>query len=97
MKTRTKIETIGEAEHFYGYITGVGIHPCDGTDDLNENLYASFEYAGETKVWIVPDIELFDALANCLKSMAWERHEGCYGMQKLWIAKKNGNWIVDLP
>ena len=92
------LETIGEEERFYGYITGLGIHACD--DDKNDNwgnLYASFEYAGETKVWIVPDTELFDILANYLKSMAWERHEGCHGMEKLWIAKNNGKWIVDLP
>ena len=92
------MQTIGEKESFYGYITGLGIHSC--ADDKNENwgnLYASFEYGGKTEVWIVPDTELFDALANCLKSMAWERHQGCHGMQKLLIAKENGKWIVDLP
>jgi hypothetical protein len=93
-----QLETIGETEAFYGYITGLGIHPCD--DDKGKswgNLYASFEYGGETKVWIVPDTELFNILASFLKSMAWERHEGCCGMSKLWIAKQNGKWIVDLP
>jgi hypothetical protein len=93
-----QLETIGETEAFYGYITGLGIHP--NADDESKswgNLYASFEYAGETKVWIVPDTELFDILANSLKTMAWERHEGCHGMEKLWIAKQNGKWIVDLP
>ncbi len=93
-----QLETIGETEAFYGYITGLGIHP--NADDESKswgNLYASFEYGGETKVWIVPDIELFNILANFLKAMAWERHEGCIGMQKLWIVKRNKKWIVDLP
>jgi hypothetical protein len=93
-----QLETIGETEAFYGYITGLGIHPCDDDESKGwDNLYASFEYGGETKVWIVPDTELFNILASFLKSMAWERHEGCHGMSKLWIAKQNGKWIVDLP
>lgn len=94
------LETIGTEEHFYGYITGIGVERCTdpGGNQIPTRLYATFEYNGETTVWCVPDHELFSILARHLVDMATMRTEhGDYGYSKLWISKKNGAWDVDLP
>lgn len=99
MKLHAQIETIGPKENFYGYITGVGIeqnwNPENGSAS---RMYATFEYNEETIIWAVPDYELFSILTEFLRLMAFERsHSDSYGMQKLWICKQNGKWIVNLP
>ncbi len=95
------MKTITEAEQFYGYLTGIHVEPGAGPDQngcVNPNLYASFEYRQEASVWLVPDLELFNVLAEHLGRMAWARHQnGEYGYEKLWIKKDNGRWYVDLP
>jgi hypothetical protein len=94
------LETITETEAFYGYITGLGIEQnYDPENSERPKFYATFEYAGETKIWIVPDSKLFGILANHLHSMAALREGivGAYGMNKLWIQKIGTLWSVDLP
>lgn len=94
------LPTIGEEAHFYGYITGVGVERCPEpcNDPVPKRLYATFEYNGKTAVWVIPDHELFQQLTMHLVSTAAMRNEhGDYGYAKLWIAKKNGTWEVDLP
>ena len=97
--TATPIPTIGPEERFYGYITGLGVEDGgtrpDGT--APDRLYATFEYNGETTVWIVPDHRLFAILARHLCATAAARHSGCPGLSKLWIARRGGRWLVDLP
>lgn len=91
---------IGAESKFYGYITGIGIEHCPDpcVQPIPATLYATFEYGGETTVWVVPDHELFGILARHLADMAVMRHEhGDYGYAKLWIGKKDGRWDVDLP
>jgi hypothetical protein len=94
------LPVIGTDEHFYGYITGLGIESCPNLGDgpVPSTLYATFEYGSETTVWVVPDHELFALLAEHLKNMAFERHTtDAYGISKLWIGKRDGRWSVDLP
>ena len=89
--------TIGEASKFYGYIIGIGIIESPG-EEIGRRLYASFEYNGITTVFLVPDADLFQILSNHLVKMAWSRtNTDDYGYEKLWIEKKNGKWVVDLP
>jgi hypothetical protein len=99
MATSRELPVIGDKPHFYGYITGVGVERCpNATDDVPRRLYATFEYNGETSVWLVPNHELFAELARHLIDMAVMRDEHAdYGYAKLWISRKNGKWIVDLP
>lgn len=90
--------TIGDASRFYGYIVGLGV-TLELDDDLNPNpsMYALFEYNGEMTAWIVRDLELFSILNKHLSDMAWHANEGKFGYSKLWIEKKNGKWVVELP
>jgi hypothetical protein len=98
MKTERQIKTIGPDEHFYGYIIGLQIEQNWEVKLGASELYALFEYNGETTIWIVPDYELFEILSKFLLLMAYERKESdAYGMQKLWISKVGHQWIVDLP
>lgn len=91
------MDTIGEKEKFYGYIIGLQVERCPD-DRINRKLYATFEYNGEVEVWKVPDSELFKILSSHLVSMANIRSgEDEYGYSKLWIEKKKGKWVVDLP
>jgi hypothetical protein len=94
------ISVIEEAEKFYGYIVGLTLEPCPnpGNDPVPSKLYATFEYNGEQTRWIVPDVALFRSLAAHLIDMAVMRSElGDHGYSKLWISKKDGQWLVDLP
>jgi hypothetical protein len=94
------LPVIGTEPHFYGYITGLGIESCPNLSDapVPSTLYATFEYGSETTVWVVPDHKLFAMLAEHLKSMAFERDTSdAYGISKLWISRRDGRWIVDLP
>jgi len=99
MAATRELPVIGDEPHFYGYITGVGVERCsDARDDVPRHLYATFEYNGETSVWLVPDHELFTELAGHLVDTAVMRDEhGDYGYAKLWISRKDGRWDVDLP
>ena len=93
------VPVIGEEADFYGYIVGLSVglgDPCPGY--LDRHLYVMFEYNGKRKVWIVPDEELFKILSGYLCETAWLRkNSDDYGYNKLWIEKKDGKWIVDLP
>lgn len=95
------MNTITEAEQFYGYLIGLQVERCPnlGPDTrAGEKLYATFEYGEKVSVWEVPDAELFSTLASHLCDMAKLRSEfGDYGYSKLWIKKANGQWRVDLP
>ncbi len=94
------LPVIGEMAHFYGYITGIGVErvPEPGVEPVPSRLYATFEYNGETSVWLVPDHELFEQLAQHLVETAVMRGEhGDYGYAKLWISRENGKWDVDIP
>jgi hypothetical protein len=98
--TKTKIPTIGTGEHFYGYLTGLGVGgTLEDSWEHDLNLYAMFEYNGARSVWIVPDSELFEILSKHLCSMAWYRKNASddFGYNKLWIEFKDGKWIVELP
>ena len=88
---------IGEEERFYGYIRGLHYeHPVE--EEEEGNLRAVFEYAGEVKIWEVPDMELFSILHGHLYEMANELKEnGNWGYSKLWIKKENGRWSATLP
>lgn len=91
------IPTIGEDEHFYGYITAIGVERSDA-DQIGRRLFATFEYNDVTTVYQVPDEKLFEILAMYLCQMAWHRkNTDDYGYEKLWIEKKDSKWIVDLP
>lgn len=88
---------IGSEEHFYGYITGLGVESGvvrpDGS--VPTRLYATFEYNNAITIWIVPDHEIFTILAEHLCSMALHRQSDCPGLSKLWIAKRGGSWWVN--
>jgi hypothetical protein len=96
--TTIPISTIGPEEKFYGYITGLGVENDRDDGTVPSRLYATFEYNGKATVWIVPDHELFAILSRHLCDMAFYRNEGeCYGISKLWIAKRGDGWVADLP
>jgi hypothetical protein len=81
-----------------GYITGIGVERTTDPYNIGRRLFATFEYNGETIVYQVPDPELFEILAQHLCGMASSRkNSDDYGYSKLWIEKKDGKWIVDLP
>lgn len=88
---------IPEEERFYGYITSLGMEEYHGRDYSPLRLYATFEYNGQSSFWIVPSAELFKILTPFLIEMASERANGMPGHSKLWIGKKNGKWIANLP
>jgi hypothetical protein len=97
---KAKLPTIGEQARFYGYITGVGVERCPepSQEPVSQNLYATFEYNGDTSVWLVPDHDLFRQLCSHLADTAVMRKEhGDYGNAKLWIGKQDDRWEVDLP
>lgn len=91
------MRTITESEGFYGYLIGLQVEPsmpfCVGRE-----LYALFDYRGETCVWRVPDYELFSLLARHLREIAYHRATTDeHGYNKLCISKANGQWRVELP
>ena len=88
-----------ETERYYGYLIALGLQNDTGQPNAEpRHLYAMFEYGGRPDVWVVPDAELFAALAPHLVAMAKTREAGDpYGYNKLWISKQNGKWIVELP
>jgi hypothetical protein len=93
-----KPQIIGEQEECYGYLTGLGVQPNrhDIMKRLDPTLYASFERAGQTQVWIVPDLCLFQILTKSLYSMALDGDcEDMGGTYKLLISKQNNSWIVE--
>jgi hypothetical protein len=97
-----KLPTLGEHEAFYGYIVGLGIESnVDSVSGkIGTRFYASFAYGGETKVWLVPDPELFKLLSDYLCGMVrirWDSRGDDYGYGKLWIKKVSGKWNVQLP
>ena len=98
MNIARKIPTIHEEENFYGYIIGLAIEPNGDYDIPPHKMYASFDNKGVIEIWMVPDIQLFQMLAERLCIMAFERDvsDTC-GSQKLYIEKKNGQWNVDVP
>jgi hypothetical protein len=85
MAATQQLPIMGEKPHFYGYITGVGIERCaEPADRVPRRLYSTFEYNGETSVWLVPDHEFFAAHSRHLVDMAVRRDEhGDYGYAKL--------------
>lgn len=93
----SKIPTITEDVAFYGYITGLGVERDTGKPEVPARLFATFEYNGEVKVWLVPDAELFKELSEHLNEMAVLRELGDYGYNKVWIERRGGDWHVDLP
>ncbi len=96
MNTATQIPIIGEEEHCYGYLTGLGVEdPWSQGSSSNPTLYASFCQAGRTQVWIVPDVLLFKKLTKSLYSMALNGDcQEMGGIYKLTIFKSNTAWIV---
>jgi hypothetical protein len=98
MKLLSRIPTIQDEEKFYGYIIGLGIEPDRNDDAPLDKMYASFEYNGEIQIWMVPDPDLFQILAEHLCSIDIVISiSDSYVNQKLYIEKKNGKWIVDVP
>lgn len=96
----TGIQTINHTQSFYGYIIGLQIArtPAEKSENPDRSLYATFEYAGVTKTWKVPDLELFTLLSQHLEAMAYVRvATGGYGVEKLSIAHNGKAWIVELP
>lgn len=95
------LPTIGPEEKFYGYIVGLGVgltHPGDWEHDTR--CYAMFQYNDVVTIWVVPDAELFNALAGYLCSMARFRCEfpDDFGYSKLWIKQTpTGAWSVQMP
>lgn len=90
--------TIAEKESFYGYIIGLWVEPeYDPDRRAPSKLYARFEYSGSSRVWLIPDYDLFKVLTSHLADMARMRSCDGYGMEKLWIGKKDGKWVADLP
>jgi hypothetical protein len=96
MSTATQIPIIGEEEHCYGYLTGLGVEdPWSQGSSSNPTLYASFCLAGRTLVWIVPDVLLFKKLTKALYSMALNGDcQEMGGLYKLEIFKSQGTWFV---
>ena len=92
------MDTIGEEEKFYGYVIGLQVERHPEPKPVGTRLYATFEYNGEVSVWEVPDPKLFEILSGHLCSMAITRSDlGEYGYDKVWIEKRDGKWLVDLP
>ena len=93
-----KIPIIQDEEKFYGYIIGLAIEPNGDHDIPPHKMYASFDNKGVVQIWMIPDIQLFQMLAERLCIMAFERNiSDTFGSQKLYIEKKNDQWIVDVP
>jgi len=91
---------IGPEAKFYGYIVGLQIERGDLPDspEVPARMFARFENSGTTSVWEVPDHKLFRTLASHMADNAQMRDEhDDWGYSKLWIEKKKGEWVVDLP
>ena len=91
---------IGHEAKFYGYIVGLEIERGDLPDspEVPKRMFARFEYGAKSTVWEVPDSDLFALLANHMVGNATMRNvHDDYGYSKLWIERKEGQWIVDLP
>ena len=87
---------ITKESKFYGYLTGIHLGSFDSPETTN-TIFAPFEYNGLT-TWQVPDFELFKILTDYLCDGVQERYESDgFGRIKLWIEKKDGKWIVELP
>lgn len=96
---QNKPPMIGPESRFYGYLTGLFLAPNDLDDNIDNRLFAIFEYRDEQDIWEVPDEELFNLLSKYLNSMAWERkNSDSYGISKLYIEKnEDDTWSVELP
>ncbi len=98
METTLEVEgVIGREAKFYGYIVGLEMERGD-SPGIRRRMFARFEYGPLSSVWEVPDSDLFGLLAHHMVGNATMRHEHAdYGYSKLWIEKKDGRWIADLP
>src|SRR4051794_31941870 len=97
------VRAISDELNYYGFITGLGVERVPEwtvTAIISDRLYATFEWEGETSVWLVPDSELFGELAPHLVRMADSRCSieglgaGEYGESQLWIGRTDDRWEV---
>lgn len=95
---RPSYPIIGPEEHFYGYVIGLSIEPWTDEGEVPERLLVTFEYGERQQVWEVPDLELWTILWEHLHGNGWHRkNTDDYGYGKVWIEKKEGAWVVDVP
>ena len=96
------IKEITEAVNFYGYLVGLSVGrlplSLSSYDKGDLRLFATFMYNGTKTTYEVPDLELFKILSEYLMSTAWDyKNSDGDTLNKLYIEKKDGRWLADLP
>jgi hypothetical protein len=97
--TTNSIPIISEKSSFYGYIVGLQIErgDLDSSPECPHRMFARFEYGSKTKIFEIPDHELFRILSVFLSDEAQIRNVSESRLNKLWIEKLDGKWEVELP